>query len=321
MARVRFQPRVVDPGHDLARSEQVDQRAGVLLVHAQACIERAQAAQGQERIERRAGQAQRVGPPRQLLVQLGVARDHRAADHVAVAVDVLGGRVQHQVGAEGDRVLQRRRQEGVVHHHPGTGPVRGIDHETQVGDAQQRIGRGFHQHQLRRLRQRFGQCARIGQVGGDQLEMALARQRVEQAPAATVGVVRHHQPVARLQQRVEHQVDRAHAGGGDHPAGAAFQFRQRFAEQVAGRVAAAGVVVLALVAEAVEAEVGRQHQRRGHRAIGGIAIDAGTHGRGGAATGHIGSGGQAHAFSPGRRRALARIASMRSVSFRKASWP
>ena len=34
---------------------------------------------------------------------------------------------------------------------------------------------------------------------------------------------------------------------GDHAAGAAFEFGQRFAEQVAGRIAAAGVVVGALL--------------------------------------------------------------------------
>ena len=46
--------------------------------------------------------------------------------------------------------------------------MRGFGDEAQVGDAQQRIGRRFDPDQLRRLRQRRGQCARIGEVGGDQ---------------------------------------------------------------------------------------------------------------------------------------------------------
>ncbi|MCW0450367.1 hypothetical protein NB706_003201 [Xanthomonas sacchari] len=321
VARMRGQAGVVHLAHRGVRGQQFHHRLCVFLVRAQARIQRAQAAQGQERVERRAGEAQRIGPPHQLLVQLGIGGDHRAADHVAVAVDVLGGGVDHQVGAEGDRGLQRRRQEGVVDHRQRAGLVRGVDDEAQVGDAQQRVGRGLDQHQLRRLRQRIGQRARIGQVGGDQFEVALLRQRVEQAPATAVRVVRHHQLVAWLQQRIEHQVDRAHAGGGDHAAGAAFQFRQRFAEQVAGGVAAAGVVVLALVAEAVEAEVRRQHDRRGHRTVGGIAVDAGADRGGGGTTGQIGVVGSAHAATPVGRRAVARIASMRSVSFRKASWP
>src|SRR5690606_33717618 len=143
-----------------------------------------------------------------------------------------------------------------------------------------------------------------GEVGGDQLEVALGGQRVEQAPTAAVGVVRHHQAVARLQQRVQHEGDRTHAGGGDHAAGAAFQVAQRLGQQVAGRIAAAGVVVLALVAEAVEAEVARQHDRRGHRAVGGVAVDAGPH-RGGGRTaggGNVGGGLGAHAAAPLPRR-------------------
>ncbi len=322
MARMRGQAGEIDLRHRGVIFQQAGDGVGVLLVHAQARVQRAQAAQGQEAVERRAGQAQRVGPPHQLLVDFRVARDHRAADHVAVPVDVLGGRMHHQIRTEFDRLLQRGRQEGVVDHGQCAGLVRGVDHEAQIGDAQQRVGRGFDQHQPRRLCQRVGQRARVGQVGGDQLEMALLRQRVEQAPAAAVRVVRHHQAVARLQQRVEHQVDRAHAGGSDHPASPSFQLGQRFAQQIPGGIAAAGVVVLALVAETVEAEIGRQHDRRGHRAIGGVAIDAGADGGGGGTTVAVAGGFElAHGFSPLSRRAVLRIASMRSVSFRKASWP
>ncbi len=311
---------VVDACHGRMRIQQGHDRGGVLLVRAQACIQGAQAAQGQEGIERRTGQAQRVAPPHQLLVHRRVARDHRAAHHVTVAVDVLGGRMQHHVGTERQRLLQGRRQEGVVHHHQRTGLVRGIDDEAQVGDAQQRVGRRFHQHQLRLAGQRLGQRTRVGEVGGDQGEVALLRQCIEQAPAATVRIVRHHQGIARLQQCVQHQVDRAHAGGGDDAASAAFQFGQCFAQQVAGRVAAARVVVLPLVAEAIETEVGRQHDRRGDRTVGGVAVDAGADSGSGAATGRL-VGVQAHADSPEVRKAVARIASMRSVSLRKASWP
>src|SRR3546814_1768138 len=102
-----------------------------------------------------------------------------------------------------------------------------------------------------------------------------------------------------------------------------FEFGQRLAEQVAGGIAAAGVVVLPFVVEACEAEVARQHQRRGDRTEGRVAVDAGAHGAGGgAATGAVGrSVVEAHAMSPLPRSALARMASMRSVSLRKASCP
>ena len=42
-------------------------------------------------------------------------RDQQAAHHVAVAVQVLGGGVEHDVGAVLERPLEERRGEGVVH--------------------------------------------------------------------------------------------------------------------------------------------------------------------------------------------------------------
>ena len=41
----------------------------------------------------------------------------RAGDHVAVAADVLGQRVDHEVGAERQRLLPERAEEGVVDDH------------------------------------------------------------------------------------------------------------------------------------------------------------------------------------------------------------
>ena len=74
----------------------------------------AHAAQGQIGVEGRAGHAGAVGPPGQGLVILGVGRHDRAADHVGMAVDELGRGMDHEVGAQLDRVLKGRRQEGVV---------------------------------------------------------------------------------------------------------------------------------------------------------------------------------------------------------------
>ncbi len=77
-------------------------------------------------VERRAGEAEAVRPPRELLVQRCVLRDHRAADDVAVAVDVLRRRMHDDVGAERERPLQRRRQERVVDDDGRVDRVRGL---------------------------------------------------------------------------------------------------------------------------------------------------------------------------------------------------
>ena len=42
--------------------------------------------------------------------------------HVGVAVDVLGGGVDHHVGTKGQGLLQQGGEEGVVHHHLGPTP-------------------------------------------------------------------------------------------------------------------------------------------------------------------------------------------------------
>ena len=246
--------------------------------------------------------------------------------------------MHHQIGTEiGNRPLQCRRQEGVVHHHQRTGGMRGIDHVAQVGDAQQRVGRRLHPHQFRLAVQRFGKGLWIGQVAGDFLERALRRQGVEQAPATAIAIVRHQHALAGCQQRVDHYRNRAHPGGGHHAAGAAFQFGQGFAKQVAGRITAAGVVVGPLLAEAFETEIRRQHQRRRDRAEGGVAIDASAYraGHSIAVRGRHGILACTHARSPlgarsrvlnwmfpaGPNSSVASSASTRSISFRKASCP
>jgi hypothetical protein len=177
--RMRLQPRPVQRAHRRVPVQQLDQRLRVLLMHAQPRIQGAQAAQGEEAVERRAGQAQRVRPPHQLRMRFGVLRHHRAADHIAVAIDVLGGGMHHVIGAEGDRRLQRRREESVVDHGLRPGGVRGVDHEAQIGDPQQRVRRGFDPDHRRADRQRLGQRARVGEIDRAQRERALLRQRVE----------------------------------------------------------------------------------------------------------------------------------------------
>ena len=107
----------------------------------EARVQRAQAAQGHEAVERRAGEAEAVGPPDELLVERRVSRYHRPADHVAVAVQVLRRRVHDQVRPERERLLPGRRQEGVVDHGQRTAARAERGERVDVGDAQQRVAR------------------------------------------------------------------------------------------------------------------------------------------------------------------------------------
>ena len=59
----------------------------------------------------------------QLAHEGGIAGQRHPGQHVAEAREVLGGGVEHQVGAQHQRVLEGRAEESVVHHHPRASPV------------------------------------------------------------------------------------------------------------------------------------------------------------------------------------------------------
>jgi hypothetical protein len=64
----------MDPGDGRVRSQQLRDGGGVLAVLPEPRVERAQATQRQERVERAAGDAEAVAPPGEFLVQPFVPR-------------------------------------------------------------------------------------------------------------------------------------------------------------------------------------------------------------------------------------------------------
>ena len=70
-----------------------------------------------------------------------VARDDRAAEHVAASAEVLRRRVHDHAAAELERPLQRRRREGVVGDGARAGLLRDGRHRRDVDALQQRIRR------------------------------------------------------------------------------------------------------------------------------------------------------------------------------------
>jgi len=73
--------------------------------------------------------------------QRRIVRGHEAADHVGVAAEVLRRRVDDEVGAERERLLQIRRRERVVHDDDGPDAMRGLGDPADVDDAQVRVRR------------------------------------------------------------------------------------------------------------------------------------------------------------------------------------
>ena len=80
------------------------------------------------------------------------ALTHRAGEHVAVAVQVLGGGVHDEIGAELDRPRQHRRRHRVVDGHPRAGGMGEPAHGGEVGDLPGGIGRRLDPHKAGRRR-------------------------------------------------------------------------------------------------------------------------------------------------------------------------
>ena len=206
-------------------------------------------------------------------------RDDRAADHVTVAVQILGRRVDHRIGPPLDRPLERGRQERVVGDDQRAGPLCVPADGFQIGDPEQGIARRLDQDQLRAGGEGCRHGVRVRQVDELDLEKTAPLEPVEEPERAAVAVVGGDDPVAGVEQ-LARQSDRGHAGGGDYRAVAALGLRERFGEGGARRVAGAGVVVRPLAVEAVEGEVGRQVQWRDDRAVLRVGSERRAHGAG-----------------------------------------
>ena len=109
-------------------------------LHAQR--QRLHAAQGQEAVERPGDGADRVLQEAEPLGELGVLAHHQhAADHVGMAVEVLGRRMHDDVEAVLQRPLHLGAGEGVVGDGEDAALARRRRRRREVGQPQQRVGR------------------------------------------------------------------------------------------------------------------------------------------------------------------------------------
>ena len=188
---------------------------------------------------------------------------------------MLGGGVDHHVGAELERLLAQRRGEDVVDEHLGAGGMGDLRHRGDVDQVERRVGRRLQEHRPgvrphRRLPGR--EVAAFDEGGGD----AVARQDgaeddeagAEQRPAG-------HDMVAAAQMAEQGGEHARHAAGGDVAALRPFQQGQARLQHLQRRVAVAGIDEAGLVAG--EARLGRRRavidEARGQEdRLGGLAI-------------------------------------------------
>lgn len=211
-------------------------------------LQAAQHQEGGERRQRRAGEvAQALQADR---VDVLLAADHRAGEQVAVAAQVLGGRVQHDVGAVLQRPLQHRRGEGVVDDGQEALAARDGRDGGNVDQPQVGVGRRLEIDRAGLGADGGGHRFRAREVGEHGVD-AQARQPLrEQREGSAVDDLVDHDLVAALQQRQQRGRDRRHAGGRDHAGLGPFERGQPLFQQGLGRVAGAAVDVARLFAQA-----------------------------------------------------------------------
>ena len=147
VAGVRGQARVQHGLHLGALQQPFGHGLGVVAVPVHPDAQGLEPAGGEEGVHRAGHGADGELHEADLLGQFGVLDHDRAAHHVGVAADVLGGGVHHDVGTQGERGLQVGRREGVVHHQEGAGVVRHLGEGLDVGDLHHRVGRRLHPHE------------------------------------------------------------------------------------------------------------------------------------------------------------------------------
>ena len=114
VARVVREPGVEDSLDPLVTDEELGDHGRVRAVAVHPDGERLHAAEDEPAVERARHRAERLLEEGELLRDAVVVRPDEAADDVRVATEVLRGRVEHEVCAERERLLQVRAREGVV---------------------------------------------------------------------------------------------------------------------------------------------------------------------------------------------------------------
>ena len=281
VARVRRQARIVHAFDLLLRGQKIPDRARIRAVHRHARAQRAAAAQDQPGAERGQGGTGDVQAMRGFGEQHVAFREHqRTAQHIAVAAEVLGGRMHRDIGAQGQRALQQRGGEGVVDHRQCAGGMRDLHQRSDVADLHARIGRRFDPDQRRLQRAGGADRVQVAHVDRHRLDAALGQILGAEHPQAGVAVVGNQQP-RPVGQTFQQGADRRHAGGERQCILASFQRRQRLAQAVVGRVALALVLVAGdAFARRAVAEGGGEVDRRRHGAGGGVGRIAAMHGKG-----------------------------------------
>ncbi len=214
--------------------------------------------------------------------------DDRAAQAGAVAAQVLGQRMHHDIGAVLERAQQEWRGHGVVDDQRHARGMRYLGDRGDVRDIPARVANGFDEHSLRAFVDERGKRSRVCRVGKARSDAVLRQGMRQQVEAAAIQRAGRHDVVAGLGDGLDGIGDGRLSRGQRQCTDAAFQRGQALFQHVGGGVHDAGVdVARHLQVEQVRAVLGVIEgvghglvDRHRHRTRGRVGTVAAVHGQG-----------------------------------------
>ncbi len=152
---------------------------------------------------------------------------------------MLGGGIDHDVGAEVERALVERGGEYVIDDNAGAGGVRHLANRGDIDQVEHRVRRALQEHRVGRRRQRRLPFVQLGAVDEHGLDAPARQDLIDDEMARAEQGARGDHPVAGVEladQRGEH---RRHAGGRGVARLGALEFGQPLLEHGDRRVAVA----------------------------------------------------------------------------------
>ena len=129
-------------------TQQPGKRFGILHVPVHPHTEGLDAADQQIGIKRLQNSAGGILNKMKPLGQLLCFYDRQPGDHIAVAAQIFGSRVQNNVCTQLQGPLKIRGHKGVIHNQERVVAVRDLGGRRKIGHCQQRVCRAFDQHSL-----------------------------------------------------------------------------------------------------------------------------------------------------------------------------
>ncbi len=167
--------------------------------------------------------------------------DDGSAHAVAVAAEVFGQRVHHDVGAVLERTAEVGRGHGVVHDQRHAMGVRHRGERADIGHIAQRIADGFAKHRAGAGVDQLGKGIGVARVGEAHLQPLPRKGVGEQVVGAAIQTAAGDDVVARLGQGLNRRGDGSHARSHRQRRHAAFERCDALFQHVVGRIHHTGV--------------------------------------------------------------------------------